>query len=78
MGSHVVTAVAWLGFDAWPRNFPMLQVWPKNKGTRSGLGTNQLNSSARQSMPKAPQLVLQEMGEEGWKDVLDEMGPVWS
>lgn len=56
----------------------MLQVWPKNKGTRSGLGTNQLNSSARQSMPKAPQLVLQEMGEEGWKDVLDEMGPVWS
>lgn len=53
-------------------------VAKKNKGTRSGLGTNQLNSSARQSMPKAPRLVLQEMGEAGWKDVLDEMGPVWS
>ena len=25
-----VLALQWLGFDPWPWNFPMPQVWPKD------------------------------------------------
>ena len=34
---HLALTLLWpgsllrLGFDPWPRNFPMLQAWPKKK-----------------------------------------------